>query len=429
MIYLLTSAASEARLRAAAEFVLRYPPGSELTLIGPSRDAIDDFARANGGAGTFGWYRFTLPQLAKRLAATELASRGLARATAVGAEAVAARAAYLLHREKRLPYFAPVAESPGFARALASTLQELRMARVTPVDLRTDIMKVREYPALDDLSWLLERFEEQCRSAGIADWPAVLEAAQAEAEQEPARDPVLLLDLPIHTPSERAFLKSYLATAPEVLITLPEGDTLTRESAEMLGPFEVIDAAPSGASRLDRLRTFLFSTDTPPVTPDHDDVVTFFSAPGEGRECMEIARRILQCAKSGVPFDHMAVFVRWSAPAFRRISCVVRDVPIRRAAHFWRCSVALLSACRRGPSRNIFRCHKYRGHKRTAHRPPRRPNGSRRKICARMKRCRSFPSRCPRKTMNRRLMMTSSLASTEPCAPHGIGKNFWWKRQ
>ena len=144
MIRLLISAKSEQRLRAAAEFVHRYPPGSEITLIGPSRDAIDDFARANAGAGTFGWHRFTLPQLAKRLAAAELASRGLARATAVGAEAVAARAAFLLHKEKRLPYFAPVADSPGFARALASTLQELRMARVTPEELRTDIMKVRE---------------------------------------------------------------------------------------------------------------------------------------------------------------------------------------------------------------------------------------------------------------------------------------------
>jgi len=311
MIRLFISTASEQRLHAAAKFVSSYPPGSELLLIGPSRDAIDDFARANSGAGTFGWHRFTLPQLARRLAAAELASRGLARATAVGTEAVAARAAFLLHKEKRLPYFAPVADSPGFARALASTLQELRMARVAPAELRTDIMKVREYPALEDLSWLLERFEEQCRSAGIADWPAVLEAAQAASEEESARDPVLLLDLPIQTPSERAFLKTYLATAPEVLITVPEGDTLTRESAEMLGPVEEISAPEASVLRLDRLRAFLFSSDTPPKATDQDDAaVTFFSAPGEGRECLEIARRIMQCAKSGVPFDHMAVFTR-----------------------------------------------------------------------------------------------------------------------
>jgi hypothetical protein len=38
--------------------------------------------------------------------------------------------------------------------------------------------------------------------------------------------------------------------------------------------------------------------------------VRFFSAPGEGRECLEIARRIVQEARRGVPFDEIAVFVR-----------------------------------------------------------------------------------------------------------------------
>lgn len=35
-----------------------------------------------------------------------------------------------------------------------------------------------------------------------------------------------------------------------------------------------------------------------------------FSAPGEGRECVEIARRILQNAKQGIAFDEMAILVR-----------------------------------------------------------------------------------------------------------------------
>ena len=35
-----------------------------------------------------------------------------------------------------------------------------------------------------------------------------------------------------------------------------------------------------------------------------------FSAPGEGRECVEIARRILDEARAGVRFDEMAVFLR-----------------------------------------------------------------------------------------------------------------------
>ena len=38
--------------------------------------------------------------------------------------------------------------------------------------------------------------------------------------------------------------------------------------------------------------------------------VRLFSAPGEGRECVEIARRILDEARAGVRFDEMAVFLR-----------------------------------------------------------------------------------------------------------------------
>src|SRR4029077_7363270 len=40
----------------------------------------------------------------------------------------------------------------------------------------------------------------------------------------------------------------------------------------------------------------------------------FYSAPGEGRECVEIARRVLQEAARGVSFDEMAVFLRAPDP-------------------------------------------------------------------------------------------------------------------
>lgn len=41
-----------------------------------------------------------------------------------------------------------------------------------------------------------------------------------------------------------------------------------------------------------------------------DDSVVLFSAPGEGREAVEIARRLLDEASRGVPFDQMAVLLR-----------------------------------------------------------------------------------------------------------------------
>ena len=51
-------------------------------------------------------------------------------------------------------------------------------------------------------------------------------------------------------------------------------------------------------------------SDEPPPAGENDDSVVLFSAPGEGREAVEIARRLLQEAERGVPFDQMAVLLR-----------------------------------------------------------------------------------------------------------------------
>ncbi len=72
------------------------PPATELLIIGASRDAVDDVVRGLAGSAqaTFGLHRFSLTQLAARLAMLRLAAAGIAPGSAVGAEAVAVRAAY-----------------------------------------------------------------------------------------------------------------------------------------------------------------------------------------------------------------------------------------------------------------------------------------------------------------------------------------------
>src|SRR5262249_42950647 len=67
------------------------------------------------------------------------------------------------------------------------------------------------------------------------------------------------------------------------------------------------DAAPG--SDLASLRRHIFSADRPPLRERTGDV-RLFSAPGEGREAVEIVRRILDEAARGVRFDEMAVFLR-----------------------------------------------------------------------------------------------------------------------
>ena len=95
---------------------------------------------------------------------------------------------------------------------------------------------------------------------------------------------------------------------------MPLGDGVTRDAHVRCGGV-VADEVPNRPApgvretALDRLRTSLFASEPPPAG-DVDDTVHVFSAPGEGREAVEIVRRVLQEAARGVPFDEMAVLLR-----------------------------------------------------------------------------------------------------------------------
>jgi len=89
---------------------------------------------------------------------------------------------------------------------------------------------------------------------------------------------------------------------------VPFGDLATLDNLETLGvPVETL--VPSGDSDLAALRRSLFAGRQPPARQPLGDV-RLFSAPGEGRECVEIARRILEEVRGGVRFDEIAVFLR-----------------------------------------------------------------------------------------------------------------------
>src|SRR6188472_1038412 len=118
MVRVVESAATELRVAEARAFVRASLTHSDLLLIGASRSAADDLARsvaAERGA-TFGLHRFSLVQLAARLAAPLLAADRRSPATSLGTEAVAARATFESVRDGTLDYFGPVAGTPGFPR-------------------------------------------------------------------------------------------------------------------------------------------------------------------------------------------------------------------------------------------------------------------------------------------------------------------------
>src|SRR5881409_3909705 len=111
MLQTFQSSSAAERLGAASAFVEGFPTATEVLIVGASRDAADDLARRVTAArgATFGLHRASLTQLAVRFAAEEMARLGVAPATALGAEAVAARVSFEALRERALAYFAPVA--------------------------------------------------------------------------------------------------------------------------------------------------------------------------------------------------------------------------------------------------------------------------------------------------------------------------------
>ena len=127
VVRIFVSASNAERLTAGREFIHSFPPAAGRLLVGASREAVDHLVREVSASeqATFGLHRFSLTQLAARLATTEFARRGLVHSTVLGAEAVAARASFEVLERAGLGYFLPVARCPGFARALASTVRGL----------------------------------------------------------------------------------------------------------------------------------------------------------------------------------------------------------------------------------------------------------------------------------------------------------------
>jgi hypothetical protein len=311
VIQLVESPSAAVRLDAARAFVESFPPATEILIIGASRDAADDLAREIGATrrATFGLHRLSFLQLAARFAAAEMSRLGRAPITSLGAEALAARVSFEALEEGKLPYFAPVARFPGFAPSLASTLSEVRRSGAEPGRM------AGAGGAAGEVADLLRRFEEQLEIAGAADGAELVKlAATADAEWlEPLRRmPLVLLDVAIESRVEREFLVALTARSPAALITIPAGDEATRGAADELAA----DASPRDGAAADsdlaRLRAYLFFRESPPERVPSGDVV-FFSAPGEGREAIEIARLILDEARKGTAFDRMAVLLR--APA------------------------------------------------------------------------------------------------------------------
>ena len=227
------------------------------------------------------------------------------------------------------------------------------------------------------------------KGASLTDWPGVLalasEAASAVGGNKPRLIglPMLLLDVPIGNDAEFVFVDTLAAAATEVLATVPTADqpTLRRLRNRLRAQIDDLDqgsvddqstASSTSASALTNLQRRLFKEEEKLKEATPDNTVEVFSAPGEGRECVEIARRVVSMARSGVALDRIAVLLKspegyrtYLEEAFNRAGFpalfargAVRPDPAGRAfAHF---SSARPGAIQRGDSQSTFHSDRFR---------------------------------------------------------------------
>ena len=286
-----------------ARFLATHRAG-EVLVVGASRGAAEDFSRSVSGRGSLGVHTVTLTQVVTSLAAEEVAARGLTPISKLSQEALAARVVHASFSQ--LEYFTPVAKMPGFVRALSSTLSELRLE-----DVNLAALRAAGQPG-PDLAQFAQAYAAELTAGSLVDWAMLLnlaESAAARGQHPWCRLPMLWLDLPVRFARQRNVLRAFAAGAPDLLALEISRDGESRAALEDLLDVAAVQLAPSVTNTLGRMRRDLFAPQLE-LAPATDSSLDLFSAPGEGLECVEIARRIHSAARAGVPFDGMAVILR-----------------------------------------------------------------------------------------------------------------------
>jgi ATP-dependent helicase/nuclease subunit B len=368
-----SSPRASARLERARAFLAARRRDEQVLIVGATLESVTAITRrlARDLGASFGWHRATIGRLAATLAAPTLAERGLSPVGRLPLEALSSRVVFGLRDRGALGRFGAVAAFPGLPRALARTLLELRLEDIGPatlrgqfqefVDLHTGYEEELARARLADRALVFRVAIDIAKAAPLSVRSAILEppaqlgfdfftdstptapavqrarsgapgarAKPAEAPPPSSRSgagahvallglPMLILDVPLACALERELVEAMMSHAPDVLMTVPGGDDRTLERArQAFGAHVEVETDPpvSTAGSLSRLQSFLFSEAEAPKAAVDDDVV-LLSAPGESRECVEIARIAQREAERGTPFDRMAILLR--APGSYRV--------------------------------------------------------------------------------------------------------------
>ncbi len=173
-VHAVISSSSHHRIHSAQGWLESRAAAEEVLIVGATLDAANELARkvAKKKGAAFGWHRLTLPQLAFAVAAPILAARGLTPLSRIGMDALVARLVHRMNTEGRLSHYQSVATTPGFPRAIAGVITELRLARIPRDAIGA---------CAPDLQPLTDAYEAELKEAGLTDWPGVLAQASEVA--------------------------------------------------------------------------------------------------------------------------------------------------------------------------------------------------------------------------------------------------------
>ena len=201
-ITVVSSSANHRRIARGREWLEARAPAEQVLIIGATLGAANEVARslAQTKGASFGYHRMTLGQLAAALARPALAAQRTVPLGPLGIEAVANRAIHKLSEGGALGRYAKLTNGPGFARAIANVITELRLEQIAPDALAGEV---------SDLRRLLQAYEGELLGHGFTDWPGVLHFAAAAATDRGCGHqllglPTLLLDVPVTTASDLA---------------------------------------------------------------------------------------------------------------------------------------------------------------------------------------------------------------------------------
>ena len=266
MAELFTSPAASKRRVRASEFVDGLPGGTEVLIVSASRGAADDVARdlARREAATFGLHRFSLAQLAARLAATRLAAAG------TGARDLACRPgdrrARRVRRTRRparwntSPRLPGCPASPRPSRAACTICVWL-----TP---QAPAQSRRAGEGGRDLAALYDAAVAQFETGGAADRAQLFTVAREVLESGASfceGRAVVLVDVAIDTAVERAFVAALLGRASAMARLRAVRGRVGADGARGARCALRMSIAMSRDGELDRLRRHLFKPGAPPV--------------------------------------------------------------------------------------------------------------------------------------------------------------------